>query len=71
MFDQLTELDRCQMECKSLEGQVEECWQYSLINKTQIESLQGNINSLEIRNRELLEVVRKLAFVLEEATNHA
>lgn len=71
MFDQLTELDRYRMECKSLEGQVEECWQYSLINKAQIESLQDNITSLEICNQELLEVVKKLAFVLEEATNHA
>lgn len=71
MFDQVTELDQYRMECKSLEGQLEEYWQYSLVNKDQIENLQGNINSLEIRNQELLEIVRKLAFVLEETTNHA
>lgn len=71
MFDQLTDLDKCRMECKSLEEQLEESWQSYLECKRQISGLQGAICSLEIRNQELLDIVRKLAFVLEEASNHA
>lgn len=71
MFDDSTELDHLIMKSKSLEAQLEESCQSYIECKSQIAVLKTKINSLEMRNQELLEVVRKLAFVLEETSNHA
>lgn len=58
------------LNCKSLEAQLEESWQKSLAQNDTIEKLRADMDAVKVRNKELMDIVRKLIYLCWEPVNH-